>query len=165
VPAELAGGYPGDVFRYTVTITNTGEEPLSLVTLTDDLAPAGGAVRNVTASTDHTWMADGSNPVYLDLGDLAPGESVTLTYEYTSVEADIELVKINTAHVIATATVTMNNDEPLTVEDEDTAAIAVDEIPQTGESGTWPAWGIGLLMAALGLTVLRRRSRKGEQKA
>jgi LPXTG-motif cell wall-anchored protein len=110
-------------------------------------------------------MADGSNPVYLDLGDLAPGASVTLTYDYTSVNADIELVKINTAHVIATATVTLDKDEQVTVEDEDTAAIAVDEIPQTGESGTWPVWGIGLLLAALGLTVLRRRNRKSGQNA
>jgi LPXTG-motif cell wall-anchored protein/uncharacterized repeat protein (TIGR01451 family) len=165
VPAELAGGYPGDVFRYTVTITNTGDEPLSLVRLTDDLAPAGGAVKNVTMNTTLAWLADGSNPVYLDLGDLAPGASITLTYDYTSVDADLELVKINTAHVIATATVTLDHEEPLTVEDEDTAAIAVDEIPQTGESGTWPVWGIGLLLAALGLSVLRRRSRKSGQNA
>ncbi len=163
VPAELAGGYPGDVFKYTVVVTNTGSEPLSLVRLSDDLAPAGGTITNVTAGTTHTWTANGSDPVYLDLGDLASGESITFTYTYTSVDADIGSVRINTAHVIGTATATLDDEVPITVEDSDTAGIAVDEIPQTGESGSLPFVGLGLLLAAGALILLRRRSARNNQ--
>ncbi len=178
VPAKLAGGYPGDVFKYTVAVTNTGSEPLSLVRLSDDLALAGSEVLNVTAGTTHTWTANGSDPVYLDLGDLASGESITLTYNYTSVDGDTGSVRVNTAHVIGTATSTMHTvipmlslsdyaptstEEPITVEDSDTAAIAVDEIPQTGESGSLPFVGLGLLLAAGVLILIRRRSARNGQ--
>jgi LPXTG-motif cell wall-anchored protein len=110
------------------------------------------------------WLADGSNPAYLELGDLASGESIVLTYEYTSLASDAEEIRINTAHVIATVTATLGSEAPVTLEDEDTASIAVDSIPQTGEQGSGlPMAGLALITAAGVLMILRRRNRKSEE--
>ena len=164
IPADLAGGQPGDMFRYTLVITNTGEADLSDVILTDDQVIAGGTVKHVTAGTTLAWLADGSNPAYLELGDLASGESIVLTYEYTSLASDAEEIRINTAHVIATVTATLGSEAPVTLEDEDTASIAVDSIPQTGEQGSGlPIAGLALITAAGVLMILRRRNRESEE--
>ena len=70
-------------------------------------------------------------------------------------------IRFNTAHVDATVTATLDSESPVTVSDEDTAAIAVDSIPQTGEqSNTMLGWGLGLIGSALMLAILRRRYRK-----
>ncbi|MDD2442185.1 MAG: LPXTG cell wall anchor domain-containing protein, partial [Eubacteriales bacterium] len=87
----------------------------------------------------------------------------TFTYTYTSVDGDIGSVRINTAHVIGTATATLDDEVPITVEDSDTAGIAVDEIPKTGESGSLPYIGLGMLLAAGVLILLRRRSTRNSQ--
>ncbi len=163
-PGDLAGGRPGDKFRYTLVITNTGEADLSDLILTDDQVAAGGTVKQVTADTTLTWIANGSNAAYLELGDLASGESIVLTYEYTTPASDAGEIRINRAHVIATATATLGSETPVTVEDEDTASIAVESIPKTGEQDNGlPMVGLALLVAAGVLTILRRRNRKSQE--
>ncbi|MGI6334142.1 MAG: Spy0128 family protein [Saccharofermentanales bacterium] len=163
-PGDLAGGRPGDMFRYTLVITNTGEADLSDLILTDDQVAAGGTVKQITADTTLTWIANGSNAAYLELGDLASGESIVLTYEYTTPASDAGEIRINRAHVIATATATLESETPVTVEDEDTASIAVESIPKTGEQDNGlPMVGLALLVAAGVLTILRRRNRKSQE--
>ena len=73
IPSDLAGGTLGNVFRYTITILNTGNLDLSLVTLTDDQAPVGGTVKNVTDDTTTTWLAGEGGIATLNIGDLASG--------------------------------------------------------------------------------------------
>ncbi len=64
--------------------------------------------------------------------------------------------------MIGTATATLDDEVPITVEDSDTAGIAVDEIPQTGESGSLPFVGLGLLLAAGVLMLVRKQNHMTE---
>ena len=66
--------------------------------------------------------------------------------------------------MLLTATATLGSETPVTVEDEDTASIAVESIPKTGEQDNGlPMVGLALLVAAGVLTILRRRNRKSQE--
>jgi LPXTG-motif cell wall-anchored protein len=163
-PAGLAGGVPGDAFRYTLVVTNTGSAHLSEIHLSDDRAVADTAVQNITAGTALSWLADGNKPVYLDLGDLAPGEQITLTYIYTTSAEDADQALQNTAFVQGVVTETLELENPTLVTDEAVAMIAVDFIPLTGEISTTAGAAAGalLLVTALVLYLMRRRYRQTE---
>ncbi len=156
VPAELSGGYPGDVFRYTIKITNTGSLDLTSVQIFDDRVRVGGTIKNVTKNTTLTWLSDEGTP-YLPIADLVPGESVTFTYEYTSTAADISSIRVNTAKVLATVAITLDDPNRIVIEAEDAAQVAVDEIPITGESGETGLIGLTLLLGAAALVLFRKR--------
>ena len=156
-PSDLATGVPGNIFQYTVVVTNTGNMHLSRVKLSDNKAVAGGSVKNVTDNATLTWLADGTNPVYVMLDDLASGESVTLTYTYTGTEADAAAIRVNTAMVDATVTVTLNDQVPVTLHDDDTASVSVEKIPTTGETDNSTVWGIVILLGVLAAMIFRRR--------
>ena len=102
----------GDVVTYQIKVTNDGDTNLSNVTVTDTFNGAGspsfgsdgnGSITmNGNGFTWTPWMPDGT---------LNPGESKTLTYTYTVVDAD----KGNT--ITNAATVKGDGDDP-TDEDE-----------------------------------------------
>jgi uncharacterized repeat protein (TIGR01451 family)/LPXTG-motif cell wall-anchored protein len=164
-PAALAAGYTGDVFRYTITVTNNGDLDLTMIKLTDDHATAGTAVTNVTNATTTTWLADGTNPAYLMIGDLTPGEKVTFTYDYTSTAADIGSVMINGAAVKGTVAITLNDPDVVFISGTGNASITVDGIPlaNTGESGAFSIIGLSMLLAAAALVLFRKRLKKQEK--
>lgn len=101
----------GDVVTYQIKVTNDGDTNLSNVTVTDTFNGAGspsfgsdgnGSITmNGNGFTWTPWMPDGT---------LNPGESKTLTYTYTVVDAD----KGNT--ITNAATVKGDGDDPI---DED----------------------------------------------
>jgi uncharacterized repeat protein (TIGR01451 family) len=73
--SEPESAKPGDEVKYTVTITNTGKTVHSGITVTDDLS---GVL------DDATWVGTSAgtftSPKLTWTGDLAVGESVTITY-------------------------------------------------------------------------------------
>ena len=158
-PSNLAVGFPGDIFQYTIQVTNTGNMDLTLIKLSDNKAVVDGAVQNVTDNKTLIWLADGTNPPYVMLDDLAPGETVTLTYTFTATVADLATVRINTAVVVATVKDTLEELNPVTLEDEDMATIITEQIPLTGESNRTTLWGALFLIVALAIWAVRRRRR------
>ncbi|MEA4889397.1 MAG: Cna B-type domain-containing protein [Clostridiaceae bacterium] len=165
VLGDLASGYPGDVFRYAVVVTNTGSLTLTQIKLTDNRAQAGGTVKNVTKGTSTTWIADGTNPVYILIEDLASGESQTFTYEYTSTAADLSAILMNTAFVEGTVAITLDDPQAVVIHDDDTASVAVDQIPKTGEQSAADMVGWSLLLGAAALVIFRRRWHSGDEDA
>jgi uncharacterized repeat protein (TIGR01451 family)/LPXTG-motif cell wall-anchored protein len=84
--ASLGGsGAVGDVIQYTFTATNTGNVPLTAVTITDPLP-------GLSALTYSEWPGAPS--------ELGPGDSVTATASYTLTQADVDAGGVeNTATV------------------------------------------------------------------
>jgi hypothetical protein len=157
VPAELAVGYSGDLFRYTVTITNSGIFDLTEVILTDDKAEVGDPVFNATDHIDLIWQAGVGSIATVSVGDLAVGESVSFTYNYTSSDADIDNVLVNTAAAEGIVAISVERQSLFGVGDSDEATVIVDEIPQSGETGTSANIGWMLLIAAAILLFIQRR--------
>ncbi|WP_198293619.1 DUF7507 domain-containing protein, partial [Algoriphagus resistens] len=91
----------GDVIRYTVIITNTGNVTLTDVNVTDPLV-----------SLDESYPS------------MAPGESYTLTSRYTVTQADVDNGQIDN-----TASVRGNSPNPATVSDEDSVTIIGEQSP------------------------------------
>jgi large repetitive protein len=74
---------PGSAVGYTVTVTDTGPTPYTAATITDDL---DGVLDD--AAYDHDAAATSgtvsyASPVLTWTGDLAPGDSATITYSVT----------------------------------------------------------------------------------
>ncbi|WP_183091985.1 DUF7507 domain-containing protein [Mycetocola lacteus] len=93
-PADRTEVHPGQIIKYTVVGTNTGETVLDPVVIEDDLT---GVLEFATYNNDHAATIDGSTPagtftpepVVTNLvwtGVLDPGESVTITYSVTVAE-------------------------------------------------------------------------------
>ncbi|WP_035456984.1 DUF7507 domain-containing protein, partial [Algoriphagus terrigena] len=91
----------GDVIRYTVVITNTGNVTLTDVNVTDPLV-----------NLDQTYPS------------MAPGQSYTLTSRYTVTQADVDNGQIDN-----TASVTGNSPNPATVSDEDDVTVIAEQSP------------------------------------
>uniref|UniRef100_UPI00047AB329 DUF7507 domain-containing protein n=1 Tax=Algoriphagus vanfongensis TaxID=426371 RepID=UPI00047AB329 len=91
----------GDLIRYTVVITNTGNVTLTDVNVTDPLV-----------SLDESYPS------------MAPGQSYTLTSRYTVTQADVDNGQIDN-----TASVTGNSPNPATVSDEDDVTVIAEQSP------------------------------------
>ena len=102
----------GDVINYTYTITNTGNQSLTGVTLSDDNFTSGvpGDDFNPTLSTN------GNGDAILDVG-----ESWTYTASYTATQADIDSGEA----LVNVATADTDQTDPKT----DTETVAVDQNP------------------------------------
>lgn len=94
IPATLK---VGDVVTYQIKVTNDGDTNLSNVTVTDTFNGAGGLSfgsdgNGIITMNDNgfTWTSDVT---------LTPGESNTLTYTYTVVDADKGKTITNTAAI------------------------------------------------------------------
>ena len=135
--SDLAALYVGETVRYFITITNNGNTIMSDVVLTDDMAVVGSTVHNVNTNTDLTWAAGTDGIATLNLGDLAAGETIDLTYDYVTVESDLAREPItNTAIVIGQLAETPDYPNGATVSSRDTA---VDRRSTTPRSA-FPAW-------------------------
>ncbi len=99
--------FVGNQVTYTLTATNSGEAPLTGVTVTDTF---DSSMSYVASSPEGTQATDGSSSISWAIGDLAVGEasSVTLT-----LQADQEGAVTNTA--MATATENVSSESSLDV--------------------------------------------------
>lgn len=139
-PSDLATGYAGDIFRYTITIKNTGSLDLANIILTDNKALVGGTVTNVTAGNTAVWQPGTGGIATLTISSLGAGKTVVLTYDYTTTSADIGIVRTNTAAVNASIGITLDDPKVIKLSKEDSASISVDAIPlATATSATTPA--------------------------
>ena len=131
---DAAGGLAGDVFEYRIIVMNNGTLALSSVMVHDNRAVVGSAV--TVNGVAKTWTAGTDGKAAVNIGDLAIGAIATLTYDYTSVAADIGTSLVNTAIADGTVTVTIPNPVPTRISSlGDTALALVEErIPETGES-------------------------------
>lgn len=83
---------PGDVVRFTVTVTNSGEVPFTAsdpASFTDDLTGVlDDAVFTVDDVVVSSGVADFTSPVLSWSGELAAGQSATVTYVVTATDPD-----------------------------------------------------------------------------
>ncbi|MGP4038682.1 DUF7948 domain-containing protein [Gracilibacillus sp. D59] len=107
----------GENLTYTVTVTNNGPSPATGVTI-EDLLPT--EVTFVSASPNCTFNP-ATNTVTCDIGNMAPGESETITIVVTPNQAGT---------IINIAMVSGNEEDP---DPDNNVAIAVTSVEQPGE--------------------------------
>ncbi len=81
--ANTAAATPGSTVGYTITVTDTGQTPYTGATVTDSL---GGVLGDAAFNHDAAATAGTvsfASPVLTWTGDLAPGDTVTITYTVT----------------------------------------------------------------------------------
>ena len=88
-----AGAEPGDVITYTYTVTNTGNVPVTAITLSDtdnsaspDLVPAFVALVNTSGNSSNP---ENDNTVEV----LWPGDQATFTATLTVTQADVDTLQ------------------------------------------------------------------------
>ena len=115
----------GQTIHYTITVTNEGNVPYTGVTVIDDMEDLV-----IDASNRYTVNEDGT----VTVGDLAVGETVTITASYTVTADDILVGTVVNAATVSGDDVEdpKNPDEPKTPEggDETEVTLAVD-VPVT----------------------------------
>ena len=115
----------GDAIRYTVTVTNTGNLTLYNAIVADNLAVPGS---DVTVDGIPTVWLDDAGTAYVELGTMAAGTEVVLTYDYEITAADAIIgLRTNIATVTADSERT---EETLTTDDD--AVVLAETIPLTG---------------------------------
>ncbi|MBP7403215.1 MAG: hypothetical protein KBA30_11415, partial [Clostridia bacterium] len=139
VDGSIVSSVINDRIRYSVTIVNTGNMPLQDVMLTDDLVEAG--TEAMIDGLPAAWEAGASGgPAWLNVGTLASGESMVVSYEYSITAQDaLTGIRVNTAAVTANARMVEILPDtggtgtyllPLT--DEDDAVVTAEDIPLSG---------------------------------
>ena len=81
--ANVSTVTPGSAVGYTITVTDTGQTPYSAVQVTDSIA---GDLRDAAYNHDATATTGTlsyTSPVLTWTGDLAPGNTATITYSVT----------------------------------------------------------------------------------
>jgi uncharacterized repeat protein (TIGR01451 family) len=101
--ASAATATPGSTVGYTITVDNTGETPYTGASVTDSLAGVlGDAAYNGNAAAS-TGTVSYASPVLTWTGDLATGQTATITYSVTVANPDSgSRVLANTAVSAAT---------------------------------------------------------------
>jgi len=96
-PSVTAGAVPGQVITYTYVVTNTGNQTLSNVVLSEAHNASGPVPTpaNETLSADTGVSGDSTDTAVNDgvWSVLAPGDSVTFTATYTVTQSDVDLLQ------------------------------------------------------------------------
>ena len=119
--AQEASVRVGEQIHYTITVRNTGNAPLTDVTIEDTLWSAGTVIR--VGDIDHT-LSDSSYTI----SSIGVGDKVIITYAYTAAQTDVAAGVTNTAAVTAD-------------EIEDAVTDTTDPVPVTAYSLTYDANG------------------------
>lgn len=119
--AQEASVRVGEQIHYTITVRNTGNAPLTDVTIKDTLWSAGTVIR--VGDIDHT-LSDSSYTI----SSIGVGDKVFITYAYTAAQTDVAAGVTNTAAVTAD-------------EIEDAVTDTTDPVPVTAYSLTYDANG------------------------
>ena len=119
--SNVATGTAGDSFLFTLVVTNTGNIALSNVIITDSTALVGSSVTVGGAAAQ--WTAGTGGIASLAIADLAPGQSVTITYAYITSATDLAATISNTAAVSGVASATL-----VKVTAEDTAKLSFTDV-------------------------------------
>ncbi len=134
---------PGDRLSYTVTASNVGARPAVDVRVSDPL-PAGASYVAGTTAVDGSAVPDvgGTSPLVagIDLGTLAPGDVVSITYVVTATGGAAELVNTATLSSPSTPDLTATTSTPVVL-----------VLPQTGlDPGERTSWNLALVSLLLG---------------
>ncbi|MEM8960297.1 MAG: Calx-beta domain-containing protein [Acidobacteriota bacterium] len=120
---------PGEAVRWDLVVTNTGESELTNVVL-DDPVPTGTTVV-VGSATTSAGVIVSESPLQIDLGTLASGTSVTVSFESVLDDADLDEV-VNQASVTSSELPTVLSDDPTLPGDVDPTVIPVVADPELG---------------------------------
>jgi hypothetical protein len=128
VQADEATAEAGETARYQVVITNDGNAYLVDVIFFDDQAYDGQTVIDNNSNT-YTFAEDEGGVLFIELPDMAAGETITLTYDYLTTAADADRSPIvNTARVEAQMIETPDYPYGWQGYAEDTATLTVEQI-------------------------------------
>jgi large repetitive protein len=81
--ASVSTATPGSVVGYTITVDNTGQTPYSGANVTDSLASVLGDAAYNHDATASSGTVSYASPVLTWTGDLATGQTATITYSVT----------------------------------------------------------------------------------
>ena len=105
---------PGDVIEYSITVESLGTATATNVTVED---PTPAYTNYIPGSATTTWgTIDFEDPLTVAIGDMEPGESVTITFQ---VQIDF-IVPLELTEVSNQATVTADGVDPEPSDDPDT---------------------------------------------
>ena len=79
----MASAAPGSAVDYTITVADTGQTSYAGAVVTDDLAGVLAAAAYNGDATATTGTVSYASPVLTWTGDLAPGDTATITYSVT----------------------------------------------------------------------------------
>ncbi len=119
---------PGDKVKYRVTITNDGPDTAKNLIFTDS-APLYTRLVAGSVKSDRGSVVEG--PMFnVFIGDLAPGESVTIEFEVT-IDADAPLNSLIAGQGVVTGdgNIIVFTDDPLTPEPKDSTLMRVSGTP------------------------------------
>jgi LPXTG-site transpeptidase (sortase) family protein len=134
---------PGDTLRYTISITNIGGSNAVGVTFSDTPDPNTSLVVGTVFTTLGTVTEGntaGDTSVAVDVGTLAPGASVTITFQVTidnPLPAGVDQVA-NQGVVAGDNVPTSDTDDPSTDEDDDPTITSISQPAPTSTPGPNP---------------------------
>jgi uncharacterized repeat protein (TIGR01451 family) len=101
--ANTAAATPGSTVGYTITVDDTGQTPYTAATVTDSLTGVLGDAAYNNNATATSGTASYASPTLTWTGDLAPGDTATITYSVTVHNPDTGGGALSNA-VVSTAT-------------------------------------------------------------
>ncbi|OQX12316.1 MAG: hypothetical protein BWK80_43840 [Desulfobacteraceae bacterium IS3] len=119
---------PGDKIKYRVTITNEGPDTAKNLIFTDS-APLYTSLVSGSVQSDRGAVKEGAL-FNVFIGDLAPGESVTIEFEVTiDADAPINALIAGQGVVTGDGNIVVFTDDPLTPEPKDSTLMRVAGMP------------------------------------
>ncbi|MEM9594530.1 MAG: isopeptide-forming domain-containing fimbrial protein [Acidobacteriota bacterium] len=167
-PPDGDGYRPGDVFEWTVTLINTGDQDLANLELEDVLPPEvlfvpesmvldGVPLTDAPGDDDGEW--DGDVTLTARIALLSVGTPVTFRFltEVSGEDPENDGLVFNQAIVTDSEGGTTPSDDPGTTDTDDPTQVPL-VLDTIVEIPTADGWGLGLLALLLGLAATRRLS-------
>jgi RHS repeat-associated protein/uncharacterized repeat protein (TIGR01451 family) len=121
--------------RYVITVTNTGNDPVTGVAIADSL-DTGLTITDDVSVTQGTLTVDGT-AVSADIGTVEPGQTVTMVVVAAAASLPAGQVRVeNQATVTSNELPSVFSDDPAVPGDADPTVFTFDEAPGNGGSGT-----------------------------